>query len=150
MPHPLLIVSQSDHFIQAVDTNSHTEWQTVQIQISWLLKKPTDFDIHCFQRQGISGFSMTRVKMATSLGTNAVFVMRVHCNCALIACFIHSIHWLLATQKQGVWLSSTDNFLPYFFYPYDVHIATWQDVTDTLRADLVKFCWFFFYPLAKH
>ena len=37
MPHPLLIVSQSDHLIQVVDTYSHTEWQTVQIQISWLL-----------------------------------------------------------------------------------------------------------------
>ena len=37
MSHPLLIVSQSDYLIQVVDTNSHTEWQTVQIQISWLL-----------------------------------------------------------------------------------------------------------------
>ena len=41
MPCPLPIFSQSDSLIQAVDINSHTEWQTVQIQISWLLKKPT-------------------------------------------------------------------------------------------------------------
>ena len=34
----------------------------MQIQISWLLQKPTDLDLHCLQRQGISGFSMTRVK----------------------------------------------------------------------------------------
>ena len=34
----------------------------MQIQISWLLKKPTDLDLHCLQRQGISGFSRTRVK----------------------------------------------------------------------------------------
>ena len=40
--------------------NSHTLWQTVQIQISWLLKKPTDLDRHCLQRQGLSGFSRTR------------------------------------------------------------------------------------------
>ena len=33
------------------------------VQISWLLKKPTDLDLHCLQRQGISGFSRTRVKM---------------------------------------------------------------------------------------
>ena len=38
MPHPLLIVSQSDYLIQTVDISSHTEWQTVQIQISWLLQ----------------------------------------------------------------------------------------------------------------
>ena len=56
MPHLLLIVSQSDSFIQIVDINSHSEWQTVHIQISWL-QKPTDLDLHCLQRQGISGFS---------------------------------------------------------------------------------------------
>ena len=33
----------------------------MQIQISWLLKKPTDLDLHCLQRQGISGFNRTRV-----------------------------------------------------------------------------------------
>ena len=33
----------------------------MQIQISWLLQKPTDLNLHCFQRQGISGFSRTRV-----------------------------------------------------------------------------------------
>ena len=69
MPHPLLIFSQSDYLIQIVDINLHTEWQTVQIQISWLLKKPTDLDLHCLQRQGISGFSMTRVNNAKVLGT---------------------------------------------------------------------------------
>ena len=124
MPCSLQIVSQSDSFIQIVDINSHTEWQTVQIlislllkkqtdldkhystlfakadinshtewrtvqrlcllwfrtlgppaperrnwttkttvqiQISWLLKKLTDLDLHCLQRQSISGFSRTRV-----------------------------------------------------------------------------------------
>ena len=34
----------------------------MQIQISWLLQKPTDLDLHCLQRQYISGFSRTRVK----------------------------------------------------------------------------------------
>ena len=38
MPHPLQTVSQSDSLIQIADINSHTKWQTVQIQISWLLK----------------------------------------------------------------------------------------------------------------
>ena len=33
----------------------------MQIQISWLLQKPTDLDLHCLQRHGIYGFSSTRV-----------------------------------------------------------------------------------------
>ena len=53
---PLPIFSQSDYLFQEVDINSHYEWQTVQIQSCWLL------DLHCLQRQGISGFSRTRVK----------------------------------------------------------------------------------------
>ena len=63
MPRPLLIFSQLIYLIRVVDTNSTTEWQIVQIQISWLLQKPTDLNLHCLQRQDISGFSMTRVKL---------------------------------------------------------------------------------------
>ena len=62
MQCPFQIFSQSDYMIQIVDINSHTKWQRVQIQISWLLQKPTDLDLHCLQRQHISGFSRTRVK----------------------------------------------------------------------------------------
>ena len=58
MSCPPLNVSQSDAFIQIVDINSHTEWQIVQ-----LLKKPTDLDLHCLQKQVISGFSKTRVNV---------------------------------------------------------------------------------------
>ena len=50
MPRPLLIFSQSDWLIQVVDINSNNEWQTVQIQINWLLQKPTDLDLHCLQK----------------------------------------------------------------------------------------------------
>ena len=38
MLHLFLIFNQSDYLIQIVDINSHTSWQTVQIQISWLLQ----------------------------------------------------------------------------------------------------------------
>ena len=62
MPHPHLIFSQSDYLIQIVDINSRTQWQAVQIQISWLLQKPTDLDLHCLQKKDISGFSRTMVK----------------------------------------------------------------------------------------
>ena len=54
-------ICRSDYFIQVVDTNSHTKWQTVQIQISWLLQMPTDLDLYCLQRQSISWFSRTWV-----------------------------------------------------------------------------------------
>ena len=64
---PLLIFSQSDYLIQVVDTNSHTLWQTMQIQISWLLQDPSDLGLCCLQMQGISMFSRTRVN---SLGAN--------------------------------------------------------------------------------
>ena len=54
MPHPFLIFSQSDYLIWVFDRNSHIQWQTVQIQISWLLQKPTDLNLHCLLGQGMS------------------------------------------------------------------------------------------------
>ena len=62
MPRQFLIVSQLDYLIKIVDINSHSELQTVRIHMSWLVKKPTDLDLHCLQKQEISGFSRTRVK----------------------------------------------------------------------------------------
>ena len=62
MSHPLQILGQLDSLIQIVDINSRAEWQTVQIQTSWLLKKRTDLDLNYLQRQDVSGFSRTRVK----------------------------------------------------------------------------------------
>ena len=62
MPHPFLIVSQPEYLIQIVDINSHTEWEIVQIQLSWLLQKPADLVLYCLQRQSISRLSRTRVK----------------------------------------------------------------------------------------
>ena len=55
MPCPFQIFSQSNSLIQIVDINSHSEWQTVQIQISWLLQKPTDLDLHCLQNRVYPG-----------------------------------------------------------------------------------------------
>ena len=79
MPHPFLIFSQSNYLIQIVDTNSHTEWQTVQIQISWLLQKPTDLDLHCLQSQGISGFSRTRVKLLQAVFVSITLWQKLFC-----------------------------------------------------------------------
>ena len=32
-----------------------SKWQIVQIQIRWLLEKPSDLDLHCLQKQGCPG-----------------------------------------------------------------------------------------------
>ena len=96
MPHPLLIINQSVCLIQAVDINSHTEWQTVQIKISWLLQKPTDLDLHCLQRQGISGFSRTRVNLLNIFGRFLPFLLGRQV-LWLSVCF--TAHW--ATAEKG-------------------------------------------------
>ena len=52
----------------------------MQIQIRWLLQKPSDLDLHCLQRQGISGFSRTRVKSDKSLdniGLGLIYVLYI-------------------------------------------------------------------------
>ena len=42
----------------------------MQIQISWVLQKPTDLDLHCLQRQGTSGFSRTMVNTLRTFSAN--------------------------------------------------------------------------------
>ena len=46
----------------------------MHIQIRWLLK-PSDLDLHCLQRQGISGFNRTRVQLLYFL----CFFLSTHC-----------------------------------------------------------------------
>ena len=71
MPHPLLISSQSDYLIWLFDRNAHITWQTVQIQVSWLLQKPTDLDLHCLLRQGMSCSAREELRThSTFLGKN--------------------------------------------------------------------------------
>ena len=62
--------------------------QTVQIQISWLLKKPTDLDLHCLQKQGISGFSRTKVKSEYIFYKSIINRWSVGCTKLMIDCEI--------------------------------------------------------------
>ena len=39
------------------------------------LASPTDLDLHCLQRQGISGFSRTRVKQANLIHCKKISVV---------------------------------------------------------------------------
>ena len=47
-------------------TNSVDPNQLAYEDFFLFLKKPTDLDLHCFQKQGISGFSRKRVKYGIS------------------------------------------------------------------------------------
>ena len=69
----------------------------MQTQISWLLQKPTDLDLHCSQRQGISGFSRTRVKISL-LGCKANFLHFVRSNWAFAV-----YAWSLKTPSCLTW-----------------------------------------------
>ena len=91
MPRPFLIFSQSDYLIRIVAIHSDTYWQTVQIQISWLLKKPTDLDLHCLERQGISGFRRTRVNSLSPADTML---------CACLVTFVLKLNQQQQQQKQ--------------------------------------------------
>ena len=51
-------------------------YETVQIQISWLLHKPTYLDLDFLQRQSKSGFSRTRVN-AWSTAFDSFFIVTV-------------------------------------------------------------------------
>ena len=66
MPNSCHAVATSTSTFQPVrllvDINLHSYWPTVHIQISWLLRKPTNLELHCLQRHGISGFSKRRVQ----------------------------------------------------------------------------------------
>ena len=116
MPRPLLILSQSDYLIWIVTINSHTEWQTVQIQISWFFKKPTDLDLHCLQSQGISGFSRTRVKVTSHsvvaqfcfLSVHAFFICAV-----LLGLSLRGPSILHARLKNGTYCVMGSGVRPY-------------------------------------
>ena len=59
-------------------------------------QKPTDLDLHCLQRQGISGFSRTRVKSLQNC-----FIIAVILNKLFKALWCHKVQ--LNTQNLNKW-----------------------------------------------
>ena len=50
----LILLAVSAHpscMIPFVTLDTRAQWKTVWIMISWLLQKPTDLDLHCFQHR---------------------------------------------------------------------------------------------------
>ena len=68
----------------------------MQIQISWLLQKPTDLDLHCLQRQGISGFSSWRIKETYLSG----YLLNVAIMIIICSECIYSLLWWFAQKRD--------------------------------------------------
>ena len=117
MLRPLLILSQSNYLARVVDTNYHTKWQTVQIQISWLLRKPIDLDLHSLQMQAISGSSRSRFNF--SGGPSVSFTL---------CCFV-----VYSTKRFVVCLSMC-HFVLVFFSPFCIAITSLGEERANLSA----------------
>ena len=82
----------------------------MQIQISWLLQRPTDLYLHCLLRQGISGFSRTRVKSGIRkkprLQMNSCLV-----NLYVLLLLFSGCYWIVSKSSCTVntWCSVTGN-----------------------------------------
>ena len=93
MPRPLQNFSRSEYGL-LLSIYSHTSWQIVQFQISWLLQKPADLDLHCLQRQGTSGFRRTRV---------ILYAFLQFLSCFKNTCFRLRRREEKAAQKKAEW-----------------------------------------------
>ena len=167
MPHPLLIFSQSDYLIKVVHANSNTEWQTVQIQISWLLQKPTDLDLHCLQRQDISGCSRTMVNLnrlfsvwqciwtdaytVRSISYKPVCFLHFKINCKIMICFWwtgNGATWLDPHTAQ--WVAPVVTTRYYYACQGDARkpIMGWREnCCDNLQVNILTFFWLPFYRI---
>ena len=69
----------------------------MQIQISWLLQKPTDLGLHCLQRQGYPGSAEQRLSGSCLVFDHLVgeegaeffaFLWFVNCVLSVLVCFL--------------------------------------------------------------
>ena len=74
MPHPFLIFSQSDYLIPIVDIKFSYLMANSADPDQLAFQKPTDLDLHCLQRQDISGFSRTRADSADNKLMTSFFI----------------------------------------------------------------------------
>ena len=89
----------------------------MQIQISWLLKKPTDLDLHWLQKQEISGFSRTRVKQpmcSDSIFPENKYLVESNCKSILLYnrvfnCFKQHVYYV--SINSFIYYVSKNNFL---------------------------------------
>ena len=80
---------------------------TVQIQISWLLQKPTDLDLHCLLRQGMACSAREGLKpiwayFAPLSGARVLFVCLLFhdfCKCSVV---IFLTHLSLVSHRRDI------------------------------------------------
>ena len=95
MPRPFLLVSQSDYLIQTVDIKSHVEWQTVQIQISWLLRSQLIWIYTVFKDRVYPGSAGQGLRGLNTLGRfSASLVMTALASRSDIGNNVRQQHWL--------------------------------------------------------
>ena len=87
----------------------------MQIQISWLLKKPTDLDLHCLQRQSISGFSRTRVKSHKYYYQiqGQMAITGIH-RCILVGYTNRGIHSVTVNFDEDMWNTVHQNLSSFY------------------------------------
>ena len=104
----------------------------MQIQISWLLQKPSDLDIHCLQRQGISGLSRTRVKTVLNESCSGVAFLRSQDN---ILCGTR-ISLVMACVNEYSFLSHLSHCDKVSFCDHTLSVIGSESVHACVRASL--------------
>ena len=110
MPRPLLIFSQSDYLIQIFVINLHTSWQTVQIQISWLLQKPTDLDLHCLQNRiypGSAGHGLMSLRSPVYRHQSSLMFFIIQCKLKIRISILNNKTFLLYLFQMNTFQEKT-------------------------------------------
>ena len=77
-------------------------------------QKPTGLDLHCLQRQGISGFSMTRVKRRLQ----SIYELQ------LVVLIEHNLWEIITVRKLNrdpIWSQNVQTSDPVTFFVLSVH-----------------------------
>ena len=98
-------------------------YKFTQIQISWLFQKPTDLDLHCLQRQGISGFSTTKVNVLISNMKN------IHTN-KLWQSLINIPEFHYQTVSTFCWTEHNELSLSYQPQLHTVHFCQYKNTEE--------------------
>ena len=94
------------------------------------LQKPTDLDLHCLQRQGISGFSRTRVKNITNPCTLVLKCSGQTCQWKK-KCSLHT--GLVAAQHEHVLIKLKFDPSPKTQPPMPLALLLPQNLTNTTQ-----------------
>ena len=117
----------------------------MQIKISWLLQKPTDLDLHCFQKQNLSRFSRTRVKGSALSGNQTWYLVILSQECCSATQVHHAVLYInLTCMGRNEELCHNSSITPRSPHVYCRKLK-WNS-TKSLHCKEFKtsfFCWHF-------